>query len=198
MGERIGDTGVVGSTTPATQLTSWVADPSWCSAAKHRCGGNTWMLPTSCHGSGHALRCWRNGGGPRNTSLLVGTMLPWHGCTNSDLNSTYVFLQRLFQEVADDFATSSIFHAGGDEVSTACWEANAEVSAWMASRGMNATQLLSHYMQRLFRIVEELELTPASGQRSCSSRTAHRRSSLVAHSTLEPGLLCKGAAVRVQ
>jgi len=49
----------------------------------------------------------------------------------------------------------ALFHAGGDEVSTACWSENKEVAAWMVSHNMGVTGLNNYYAMRLFDIVRE-------------------------------------------
>ena len=45
------------------------------------------------------------------------------------------YLRTLFAEAAGVFSDGYLF-LGGDEVSTACWASNANVTAWLKAQGM--------------------------------------------------------------
>lgn len=47
----------------------------------------------------------------------------------------YTVLQDIYREMLQMFRQPTVFHMGGDEVSTACWNTSAEVRDWMTRRG---------------------------------------------------------------
>jgi hexosaminidase len=69
-------------------------------------------------------------------------------------NSTFDYLRKLFAEAVTIFSDDYLF-LGGDEVSTGCWAANTNVTAWLAARGMplDASTLQAYYEQRVVELV---------------------------------------------
>ncbi|XP_078599785.1 beta-hexosaminidase subunit beta-like [Branchiostoma floridae x Branchiostoma japonicum] len=80
------------------------------------------------------------------------------GPANVARNSTYDFMQRLFQEIREVFA-DDYFHLGGDEVHFQCWMSNDEIQQFMRQQGFQNTtegfaQLEGYYIQRLINVLE--------------------------------------------
>ncbi|XP_066272220.1 beta-hexosaminidase subunit beta-like [Branchiostoma lanceolatum] len=81
------------------------------------------------------------------------------GPANVARNSTYDFMQRLFQEIREVFADEYL-HLGGDEVHFQCWMSNDEIQQFMQQQGFpNTTEgfakLEGYYIHRLINILKE-------------------------------------------
>jgi hexosaminidase len=106
----------------------------------------------------HTFPSWDMAGVLANDSQLltrcpaVQKAVGGFGPLRVDKESTYTFIAGLLQDVAASFP-DPVFNFGGDEVHAACWEANAEVAAFMRARKLNATGLSHYFAQRLLAIV---------------------------------------------
>lgn len=47
----------------------------------------------------------------------------------------YDILEDIYREMYDAFQRPDIFHMGGDEVSTSCWNSSTEIQQWMLKKG---------------------------------------------------------------
>lgn len=75
----------------------------------------------------------------------------------------YDILEDIYREMYASFRKPDIFHMGGDEVSTACWNSSVGIQNWMLKKGWNLTQsdfmrLWGHFqdnaLERLDRVAE--------------------------------------------
>jgi hypothetical protein len=83
-----------------------------------------------------------------------------YGPLRADLESTYTFLETLFAEVAEAFP-DAVFNIGGDEVSSNCYEENAEVAAYLKLHNMSGALLikwLDSFSAFLFTILRQLTM----------------------------------------
>eukprot|EP00897_Mesotaenium_endlicherianum_P010145 jgi/Mesen1/9159/ME000059S08572 len=53
-------------------------------------------------------------------------------------------------------------HLGGDEVSTACWNASSHITKWMVEHDLTPTTAYAYFVLRVQRIAEELGWTPVN------------------------------------
>ncbi|KAG8598560.1 hypothetical protein GDO81_002658 [Engystomops pustulosus] len=77
-----------------------------------------------------------------------------YGPINPILNSSYCFMDELFQEISLVFADQYI-HLGGDEVDVSCWKSNPDITKFMSEHGFGTDyrKLESLYVQRILDIV---------------------------------------------
>lgn len=69
---------------------------------------------------------------------------------------TYETVGKLFKEIATRFPEQYV-HLGGDEVNFFCWSSNPQISKFVHDKNMtNFKQLESYYIQRLVKIIEQL------------------------------------------
>ncbi|KAJ8872802.1 hypothetical protein PR048_026418 [Dryococelus australis] len=89
-------------------------------------------------------------------SFVTGKPDGTYGPINPSLESTYTFIEKLFQEVVALFPDSYL-HLGGDEVSFVCWRTNPNVTSFMMENGIsNYAGLEQYYMQRVVNITSYL------------------------------------------
>ena len=79
------------------------------------------------------------------------------GPINPILNSSYAFLARFLQEIADVFPDTDV-HVGGDEVDFSCWESNPDIAAYMQAHGITqGYQLQQLFMERMMRLTDSVK-----------------------------------------
>eukprot|EP00051_Salpingoeca_urceolata_P015671 m.204484 g.204484 ORF g.204484 m.204484 type:complete len:826 (+) comp18472_c1_seq1:2099-4576(+) len=71
---------------------------------------------------------------------------------NPTVNATYDLLADVWSEVGQAFPDDYVF-LGGDEVSTSCWAADANVTAWLKEHGITVSQLQAYFEERLVHTV---------------------------------------------
>lgn len=75
---------------------------------------------------------------------------------NPTIDQTYVFLDKLFEEMAGLFP-DPYFHIGGDENNGAHWKSNKDIQAFMAKNNMKTTMdLQTYFNNRLIKTVQRL------------------------------------------
>lgn len=52
----------------------------------------------------------------------------------------YDVLEKIYADFVDYFDPDTVFHMGGDEVSTDCWNASSEITSWMKANGYQLTK----------------------------------------------------------
>ncbi|KAJ8872803.1 hypothetical protein PR048_026419 [Dryococelus australis] len=78
------------------------------------------------------------------------------GPINPALDSTYTFIEKLFEEVTGLFPDKYI-HLGGDEVSFDCWRSNPIITTFMSDNDIDSyADLEQYYMQRVVNITSYL------------------------------------------
>jgi len=100
---------------------------------------------------GHVFPSWGLGYPDVVTKCADGSTGP----LRADLNSTYDFLDTLFNEVAQVFP-DAYMHLGGDEVDFKCWNSNADVAKYMKDHGLDGAGLENYFEKRLLDIVGKL------------------------------------------
>ena len=73
--------------------------------------------------------------------------------------AVYEFLDALYASSAALFP-DAVLHVGGDEVSTACWNASASVRAWLDARNATVASLYGYYEARAVAIAARAGRTP--------------------------------------
>lgn len=78
------------------------------------------------------------------------------GPVNPTLESTYVFLKKLYQEIKGVFPDKFVM-VGGDEVPFDCWMNNPQIRAWMLKHPdiKTGADLENYYENRLLRLLEK-------------------------------------------
>ena len=74
---------------------------------------------------------------------------------------TFTVIESLMRELTS-VAPDTLFHVGGDEVNTDCWNNTAHVREWMAQRGFNLTEALWYFTSRVQNITMSLGRTPVA------------------------------------
>lgn len=82
------------------------------------------------------------------------------GPLNPTLPETYVFLDKLYDEIKEVFPDQYV-HIGGDEVIKTCWKSNPQITAWMHEHPEIATynDLEQYFVQRLLEILKKKGLS---------------------------------------
>lgn len=74
---------------------------------------------------------------------------------------TFAVIETLMRELTS-IAPDTLYHVGGDEVNTDCWNSTAHIRQWMADRQYNLTEALWYFTSRVHNITASLHRTPVA------------------------------------
>jgi hexosaminidase len=113
----------------------------------------------------HTFPSWDRAGVLHGNSTLLTKCSAYaavggYGPLRADLETTYIFIEKLLVEAAAAFP-DAIFNIGGDEVSSYCYEENADVAAYLRAHNMTGGDLVAAFASRVLGIVRKvLHRTP--------------------------------------
>ena len=100
------------------------------------------------------------------SSWCVGypELCPQPNCTSPldpSNERTFTVIEALMRELTS-VAPDTLFHVGGDEVNTECWNSTAHIRQWMAEQQYNLTEALWYFTSRVQNISRSLDRTPVA------------------------------------
>ena len=93
---------------------------------------------------------------------------------------TFTVIRLLLQELTS-VVPDSLYHVGGDEVDTTCWNQTAHIRQWMDDRGFTPEEALFYFTQRVHDIVHNLTRTPVSWDEVYKEFTTRLDPSTIVH-----------------
>lgn len=106
---------------------------------------------------------------PNVLTKCYGEYAGYLGPIDPTKNTTYNFMQNLFEELVEVFPDTFI-HLGADEVGYECWETNPDIRKYMDRNGYTSyDQLQSEYIERIHEIVGNLNVTSIVWQEAFQS-----------------------------